>query len=215
MNIAIVSGANGPVACRTEALTCSEALGLAEIPPELREDHRGRDREAARGWQAAQIDRAAGRFDGDIPLSPQRLERRRGHAFAEMAEAARSRGMQYLGIADHSRSAGYAGGLSYRAACVHNGPRSDALNQTFGGRFHVFKGTECDILGDGSLDYPDEFARRLRLRRWQASTTQFSQSARRDDLPAGAERHRTRESPCWGIQPAGCYWPVTDMPSTA
>ena len=32
----------------------------------------------------------------------------------------------------------------------------DALNQTFGGKFHLFKGTECDILPDGSLDYPDE-----------------------------------------------------------
>ena len=32
----------------------------------------------------------------------------------------------------------------------------DALNKTFGGKFHLFKGTECDILADGSLDYPDE-----------------------------------------------------------
>jgi DNA polymerase (family 10) len=32
----------------------------------------------------------------------------------------------------------------------------DALNKTFRGKFHLFKGTECDILADGSLDYPDE-----------------------------------------------------------
>src|SRR6516165_8694632 len=32
----------------------------------------------------------------------------------------------------------------------------DALNATYGGAFGLFKGTECDILPDGSLDYPDE-----------------------------------------------------------
>jgi len=32
----------------------------------------------------------------------------------------------------------------------------DALNRKYGKRFHLFKGTECDILSDGSLDYPDE-----------------------------------------------------------
>ena len=72
-----------------------------------------------------------------------------------MAEAARARGMHYLGIADHSRSAAYAGGLSIER--VHEQwAEIDALNKTFGGKFHLFKGTECDILADGSLDYPDE-----------------------------------------------------------
>jgi DNA polymerase (family 10) len=32
----------------------------------------------------------------------------------------------------------------------------DALNKTFSGEFRLFKGTECDILADGSLDYPDD-----------------------------------------------------------
>jgi DNA polymerase (family 10) len=78
-----------------------------------------------------------------------------GATLAEMAEAARARGMQYLGIADHSRSAAYAGGLSIER--VHEQwAEIDALNKTFGSKFHLFKGTECDILADGSLDYPDE-----------------------------------------------------------
>ena len=63
--------------------------------------------------------------------------------------------MQYLGIADHSRSAGYAGGLSIERV-RDQWAAIDALNKTFGGKFHLFKGTECDILPDGSLDYPDE-----------------------------------------------------------
>ena len=32
----------------------------------------------------------------------------------------------------------------------------DALERCFHGKFRLFKGTECDILADGSLDYPDE-----------------------------------------------------------
>ncbi len=78
-----------------------------------------------------------------------------GATLAEMAAAARERGMQYLGIADHSRSARYAGGLSIER--VHDQwAEIDALNKTFGESFRLFKGTECDILPDGSLDYPDE-----------------------------------------------------------
>jgi DNA polymerase (family X) len=78
-----------------------------------------------------------------------------GATLAEMAAAAQAREMQYLGIADHSRSAAYAGGLSIER--VHEQwAEIDALNKGFGGKFHLFKGTECDILADGSLDYPDD-----------------------------------------------------------
>jgi len=72
-----------------------------------------------------------------------------------MAAAAQKRGMQYLGIADHSRSAAYAGGLSIERV-RDQWTEIDALNKKFGGKFQLFKGTECDILADGSLDYPDE-----------------------------------------------------------
>ena len=34
--------------------------------------------------------------------------------------------------------------------------RINALNKKFGRGFRLFKGTECDILADGTLDYPDE-----------------------------------------------------------
>jgi DNA polymerase (family X) len=72
-----------------------------------------------------------------------------------MAQAARGRGMAYLGIADHSRSAAYAGGLSIERV-RQQWSAIDELNRSFDGNFHVFKGTECDILPDGSLDYPDD-----------------------------------------------------------
>ena len=64
-------------------------------------------------------------------------------------------GLHYLGIADHSKSAGYAGGLSIDRV-REQWAEIDALNKKIGALFRVFKGTECDILVDGVLDYPDE-----------------------------------------------------------
>ncbi|MFO0952426.1 MAG: hypothetical protein U0835_15015 [Isosphaeraceae bacterium] len=72
-----------------------------------------------------------------------------------MAEAARAMGLQYLGIADHSKAAAYAGGLSVERV-REQWAAIDALNRKFHGKFRVFKGTECDILADGLLDFPDD-----------------------------------------------------------
>lgn len=76
------------------------------------------------------------------------------HTLEQMAEACRKMKMEYLGISDHSRSAGYAGGLSIdRVRAQH--AEIDALNAKMA-PFRIFKGIESDILADGSLDYPDE-----------------------------------------------------------
>ena len=64
-------------------------------------------------------------------------------------------GLQYLGIADHSQSLKLPHGLTIERV-REQWARIDALNETFGGEFRLFKGTECDILADGSLDYPDD-----------------------------------------------------------
>jgi DNA polymerase (family 10) len=72
-----------------------------------------------------------------------------------MAEATRARGYQYFGVADHSKSAHYAGGLSADEV-IEQQRTIDRLNKTFGKEFRVLKGIESDILADGSLDYPDE-----------------------------------------------------------
>ena len=73
----------------------------------------------------------------------------------EMADGARSAGLAYLGIADHSRSLRMAGGLTIEQV-REQWAEINALNKKFGRGFRLFKGTECDILADGSLDYPDE-----------------------------------------------------------
>ncbi len=74
---------------------------------------------------------------------------------AEMAEAALARGWRYLGIADHSVSASYAGGLTVDEVRRQQA-EIDAWNADRGGELRLFKGVEADILRDGSLDYPDE-----------------------------------------------------------
>ena len=72
-----------------------------------------------------------------------------------MAEATRKRGYHYFGVADHSHSAGYAGGLSIDEVQKQQ-TLADELNATYRGKFRILKGIESDILQDGSLDYPDE-----------------------------------------------------------
>ncbi|MBV9561980.1 MAG: DNA polymerase/3'-5' exonuclease PolX [Bradyrhizobium sp.] len=72
-----------------------------------------------------------------------------------MAKATRQRGFEYFGVADHSKSAHYAGGLSVEEIAQQH-READRLNKRFGKDFGIFKGIESDILADGSLDYPDE-----------------------------------------------------------
>jgi DNA polymerase (family 10) len=78
----------------------------------------------------------------------------------QMAEAAHERGYAYLGVADHSQSARYAGGLSLREIEEQHAI-ADQLNRRRGGRFRIFKGIESDILADGALDYAPEVLERF------------------------------------------------------
>jgi len=69
----------------------------------------------------------------------------------EMAKACIKRGWEYMVISDHSKSAGYASGLTEdRIKAQHQ--EIDELNAKLK-PFRIFKCIECDILGDGSLDY--------------------------------------------------------------
>lgn len=72
----------------------------------------------------------------------------------EMATALIAKGMEYLVISDHSKSAAYANGLT-EERIVQQQLLIDELNQKLA-PFKIFKSIECDILGDGSLDYSDD-----------------------------------------------------------
>ncbi len=74
------------------------------------------------------------------------------NSLREMAEYARDRGYEYLGITDHSKSAFYANGLK-EDRLRQQWAEIDALNVELA-PFKIYKGIESDILNDGSLDYP-------------------------------------------------------------
>ena len=76
------------------------------------------------------------------------------HSLRQMAEHCKALGFEYLGISDHSRTASYAGGLEIEKVLKQH-QEIDELNQELA-PFRIFKGIESDILGDGSLDYPEE-----------------------------------------------------------
>jgi DNA polymerase (family 10) len=71
-----------------------------------------------------------------------------------MAKAARQQGYEYLVISDHSKTAAYAQGLTEERVSAQH-VQIDELNKELA-PFRIFKSIESDILGDGSLDYPEE-----------------------------------------------------------
>jgi DNA polymerase (family 10) len=131
------------------------ALGLPLIAPELRE---GAD-EIALALDDALPKLVTNKdLRGILHVHTDRSDG--ADTLAAMAEATRARGYQYLGIADHSKSAHYAGGLSVEEIEEQH-TEIDRLNKRYGLRFRVFKGIESEILSDGSLDYPDDILARF------------------------------------------------------
>ncbi|HEX6796804.1 MAG TPA: DNA polymerase/3'-5' exonuclease PolX [Ktedonobacterales bacterium] len=134
--------------CKDEA-DLYAALGMAYVEPELRED-RG-EIEAARHGNLPQL---VTWDDIQGILHVHSIWSDGGATIREMAEATLALGKHYLGMCDHSQAAAYAGGLTPdRVKQQHE--EIDRLNDEFAGRIRILKGTECDILRDGSLDYDE------------------------------------------------------------
>jgi DNA polymerase (family 10) len=143
-----LAGDGKSVACNDEA-DIFKALDLDYIPPELRE-HTGEIDAAAEHSlpELLSADDIQGTFHCHTVASD-------GQAtLEEMVQAARKLGYKYLGIGDHSQSLTVANGLTPQRVRKQQ-EEIDALNAKLKG-FRVFKGTECDILADGSLDFDDE-----------------------------------------------------------
>jgi DNA polymerase (family 10) len=137
------------IPCKTEA-DIYAALNLDYIEPELREDM-GEIEAAAlhRLPTLVKENDLRGVLHAHSTWSDGR------NTIREMAEACIARGYSYLGITDHSKVAAYANGLNVDAL-KRQAEEIDKLNEEFAGRLHIFKGTECDILRDGTLDFDDE-----------------------------------------------------------
>jgi DNA polymerase (family 10) len=143
-----------------ETLRCAteeevyERLGLAWIPPELREG-RGELEAAASGALPRLLTQEDIR--GDLHCHTTLSDGRQ--TLEQMAEGALARGLEYLAVTDHSASHGFGDhvtpeALEARIEEVH------ALNAKLDG-LELLAGSEVNILTDGSLDYEDELLARL------------------------------------------------------
>jgi DNA polymerase (family X) len=142
-----LAGATKSVACKDETELFG-ALGLDFVPPEMRED-------------TGEVE-AAAKHELPVLIEPADL-RGTFHCHTnwsdgtgtvqQMAEAARALGFKYLGIGDHSQSLTVANGLTPERVRKQQA-EIDEVNARMKG-FKIFKGTECDILPDGQLDFDD------------------------------------------------------------
>jgi DNA polymerase (family 10) len=129
-------------------------LGLAYIPPEMRED-RG---EVALA-KANKIPKLVSVKDirGDLHCHSDWTD---GTApIADMAAAARACGYEYMALTDHSRRQTMSHGLD-PARVTRQVREIDKLNAKFRS-FTILKGIEVDILKDGALDLPDSTLEKL------------------------------------------------------
>jgi DNA polymerase (family 10) len=143
-----LAGEGRRVGCKDEA-DLFRALGLEYIPPELRE-HTGEIEAAEAGTLPRLVETSdvKGVFHCHTDYSDG------GNTLEEMARAAKELGLTYLGFGDHSQSLTVANGMSVERVRRQQA-QIDALNRRLKG-IRLFKGVECDILADGSLDYPDD-----------------------------------------------------------
>jgi DNA polymerase (family 10) len=125
------------------------ALGLAFIPPELREN-RGEIEAAERGELPRLVSHADLR--GDLHMHTTASD---GRADADtMARAARDAGLSYIAITDHSQSLAMANGLDEHRA-IEQARLVRALNERLDG-ITLLAGIECDIRPDGTMDLADD-----------------------------------------------------------
>ncbi|MGA0132846.1 MAG: DNA polymerase/3'-5' exonuclease PolX [Opitutales bacterium] len=131
------------------------ALGLAWIPPELREGN-GEIEAAESGGlpRLVQLSDLRGVFHNHTTESDG------DHTLDQMAAAAEAHGWEYLGISDHSKSSFQARGLD-EARLAKQLEDIARLNASEKYRVRVLAGSEVDILKDGSLDFADDVLARL------------------------------------------------------
>lgn len=133
-------------------------LELDFIPPEIRENT-GEIEAAESGDlpRLVELGNLRGTFHNHTVASDGK------NTLREMAEAAMDLGLQYLGIADHSKSSFQANGLDEKRLREQIKEIAE-LNREFadnGDKFRIFAGSEVDILKDGSLDFDDELLAEL------------------------------------------------------
>jgi DNA polymerase (family 10) len=141
------------LASRTEEEIYAQ-LSLPWIPPELRENLG--EIEAADKDELPKLVEL-GDIRGDLQMHTTASD---GHSsIEEMAAAAKQLGYQYILITDHSKAVTVANGLNEERAAEHI-ERIHAARRKMKD-IEIWAGSEVDIMGDGSLDYPDELLKQF------------------------------------------------------
>jgi DNA polymerase (family X) len=151
-----------------------ELLGLEWIPPELRE---GRSEiqwaEAGKGFpELVTLD------DIVADLHMHTTASDGSHSIQQMMAAARSRGLQYIAITDHSKRVSMARGLD-ESRLLEQWQSIDRLNAEINDGFRILKGVECDILESGPLDISDEV---LAQADWVIASVHYGQKQTRQQI---------------------------------
>ncbi|MCX7028798.1 MAG: DNA polymerase/3'-5' exonuclease PolX [Spirochaetes bacterium] len=149
MNEYGVYDASGAALPLDDEASVYRSVGLDWIPPEIREAD-GEIEAAAAGALPVLVE--PGDFRGMVHVHSTWSDGT--CSVKELARGCIARGLEWMCLSDHSRSAGYAGGLSDERL-REQASEVAALNRKIA-PFRIFHGIESDILGDGSLDYPDE-----------------------------------------------------------
>jgi DNA polymerase (family 10) len=144
---------NSEILCATEEEVFAQ-LGLQYVPPEIREDW-GEIEVAAKNKLPHLIEITD--IHADLHMHTNWSDGKA--SIKEMAEAARTRGHEFIVITDHSRSATIANGLSVERLIAQRDEIGAADSEMR--PFRVFHGVELEIKADGTLDYPDDVLEQL------------------------------------------------------
>lgn len=141
------------VFCETEEAVY-ETLGLAWIPPELREDSGEIEQAKKKDLpQLIVLEDIVADLHMHTTYSDGKL------SIMEMAQAAKQRGLQYIAITDHSQMQAQAGGLKPEEALAQQAEIRKVNAEIEG--IEVLHGIEVDIKADGSLDFDDDVLAQL------------------------------------------------------
>lgn len=131
-----------------------QRAGMQYVEPELREDQG--EVEAALASELPENLLTLGDIKGMVHCHTTYSDGK--HTLEQMVRTAEAMGMKYITITDHSPTAFYAGGLKVEDL-YRQWDEIDELQSTV--KIKILRGTESDILADGSLDYPDRVLEQL------------------------------------------------------
>jgi len=132
-----------------------KALGMEYIEPEMRENT-GELELALRHKLPELI--GYGDMQGDLQTQTEWTDG--SDSIEEMAKAGIRAGLKYIAITDHTKRLAMTGGLDEKRI-LKQMAEIDKINKKFAGKIKILKGSECDILKDGTLDLPDNILSKL------------------------------------------------------